>query len=146
MEPVREHERVGERRAAERAQECGEALQHDLQVADAQGQEAVEEDEVQQTGLRVLEDLAVPQHQRADLPRPLGGRVREVLVSPGPSVDQDRDPVEALPHEAGDGEQQAEGQQRLKDGQDHDAVTSDARECTEAGGRPPLPAQPREAK
>ena len=126
VEPRRKHLLVQERRAPEGPPEGRQPLQDHLEVAQAEDQEAVEEDPVQQAGRRVLLQplLAqrVGQHRAGALARVVG----EGLVPARARVDEHAEVPQPPGHEAERGEEKTEGQEGLKHGQHHGWTTSGA--------------------
>ncbi len=126
VEPGRQHPLVEEGPAPEGLEEGGQALEEDLEVPQAEDQEAVEEDPVQEAGRGVLLDpllaQGVGEHRAGPPSRVVGQR----LVATRARVDQDARAPEALRHEAERRDEKAEGQEGLENGQHHGVTTSRA--------------------
>jgi hypothetical protein len=124
VQPVGKDPAVAERLASHSRSEGSQALENDLQVPDAEDQEAVEERQMQKAGPAVLQHLLVAQDVGDDLPHALPEVPGEVLGRPGPGVGQDTEVPEAPGHEAEGGGDEGEGEERLEQGEKHGVGTS----------------------
>ena len=126
VEPGRQHPLVEKRPAPEGPEEGRQALEEDLEVPQAEDQEPVEEDAVQEAGRGVLLDpllaQGVGEHRAGPPSRVVGQR----LVATRAGVDQDARAPEAPRHEAERRDEKAEGQEGLENGQHHGVTTSRA--------------------
>ncbi|HSD66247.1 MAG TPA: hypothetical protein VLF95_06075 [Vicinamibacteria bacterium] len=121
---------VGERPPAEGPPEGGQPFEDDLEVADAQDEESVEEDAVQEPGRRVLLQPALPERVGEHGPGPLDGPVGQDLVAAGPGVDEDSDPEQPPGHEGERRHEEGERDEGLQNRQDHGEGTSDVAKST----------------